>query len=343
MEDGEKIYRILDANLDRAREGLRVIEEWCRLGLEQARTAELCKDYRQEIARWHRPEFRYARHTAADVGTTLTHPQETQREDIRALLQANFCRIQEALRVLEEYGKLVDGHFAAAMKQLRYHIYQLESELCHHPRQQKLNQAYLYLITSPGADVLTIVEAALKAGLTLVQYRDKEQTDGRRYEMAQKLCDLCHQYQALFIVNDRVDLALAVDADGVHLGQQDMPLAVARKLLGKQRIIGCSTTNPQELERAMSGGADYVGAGPVYATPTKPGKPPAGWDYLAYVARTWHKPWFAIGGIDLSNCDQVLAAGAQRIAVVRAIMEAENPGAVTHQLLQHLQNRSVRA
>ncbi|WP_448381079.1 thiamine phosphate synthase [Gloeomargarita sp.] len=340
MEDLAKIHRILDANLDRAREGLRVVEEWCRLGLDHARTAELCKHYRQELARWHRPEFRAARYTAGDVGTSLSHPQETQRTDISALLQANFCRIQEALRVLEEYGKLVDGDFAAAMKQLRYQIYQLESELSPHPRRQKLNQAYLYLITSPCAHLLATVEAALKAGLTLVQYRDKEQTDANRYEIAQKLCALCRKYQALFIVNDRVDVALAVDADGVHLGQQDMPLSVARQLLGPQRLIGCSTTNPQELARAIQGGADYVGAGPVYATPTKAGKPPTGWDYLAHVARTWPKPWFAIGGIDVHNCAEVLAAGAQRIAVVRAIMEAENPGATTQQLLQQLQSRT---
>ncbi|APB33454.1 thiamine-phosphate pyrophosphorylase [Gloeomargarita lithophora Alchichica-D10] len=337
MNDLGRIHRILDANLDRAREGLRVIEEWYRFGLNQSSLAESCKNYRQELARWHRPEFWAARDTAGDVGTELTHPQETQRDDILSLLKANFCRTQEALRVLEEYGKLVDVNLSQAMKQLRYQIYQLESELFANQRQQKLEQAYLYLITMPCPNLFNTVEAALQSGLTLVQYRDKPQTDNNRYEIAQKLCTLCHQYNALFIINDRVDIALAVSADGVHLGQQDMPLPTARKLLGHQRIIGCSTTNPDELERAILGGADYVGVGPVYATPTKAGKPPAGWDYVAYVAQTWHKPWFAIGGIDLSNCETVLGAGVQRIAIVRAIMDAENPGATTQQFLQQLQ------
>lgn len=332
-------YRILDANLDRAREGLRVIEEWCRFGLHQSHTAELCKNYRQELARWHRSEFRAARDTHGDVGTALTHPQETKREDILCLLQANFCRVQEALRVLEEYGKLVDISMADAMKQLRYEIYQLESELLNKKRHQRLAQSHLYLITMPSVNLLTIVESALQAGLTLVQYRDKEQTDSYRYEIAQKLCGLCHQYNALFIVNDRVDIALAVDADGVHLGQQDMPLPIARKLLGNQRIIGCSTTNPDELQRAVAGGADYVGVGPVYPTPTKAGKSPAGWDYVAHVARTWLKPWFAIGGIDLNNCPAVIQAGVQRIAVVRAIMEAENTGLTTQNFLEKLQTK----
>ncbi len=337
MNDTLKTYRILDANLDRAREGLRVIEEWCRLGLDQSHTAELCKNYRQELARWHRGEFRAARDTAGDVGTALTHAQEIRRENITALLQANFGRIQEALRVLEEYGKLVDGNLAQAMKQLRYQIYELERQLFSKERQQKLEQAYLYLITMPHVNLCAIVESALQAGLTLVQYRDKEQTDAARYEIAEKLCRLCHQYNALFIVNDRVDIALAVDADGVHLGQQDLPLATARQLLGDQRLIGCSTTNPEELQRALAGGADYVGVGPVYATPTKAGKPPAGWDYVEYAASHWQKPWFAIGGIDLNNYREVVQAGAQRLAVVRAIMAADDPGAVTQQFLQKLQ------
>ncbi len=340
MSDLEITQRILDANLDRAREGLRVIEEWCRFGLNQPHTAELCKNYRQELARWHRPEFRTARDTDGDVGTSLTHPQETRRDNIQSILQANFGRIQEALRVLEEYGKLLDGNLSQAMKQLRYQIYQLESSLLANQRQHKLAQAHLYLITMPCANLLAIVESALQSGLTLVQYRDKEQTDSYRYEIAEKLCALCHEYNALFIVNDRVDIALAVNADGVHLGQQDMPLPIARKLLGHQRIIGCSTTNPDELARAINGGADYVGVGPIYATPTKAGKPPAGWDYVAHVARTWQKPWFAIGGIDLENCAVVLQAGVERIAVVRAIMSAEDPGLTTQKFLAQLQAKS---
>lgn len=306
------------------------------MGLNELERAELCKHYRQELARWHRPEFRAARDTAHDVGTRLTHPQETARPDVQALLQANFARVQEALRVLEEYAKLVDGDMAQAMKQLRYRVYELEADAKGDERRWKLQQAYLYLITMPVPHLLATVEATLQAGLTLVQYRDKDAPDGQRYEIAKQLCELCHRYGALFIVNDRVDIALAVGADGVHLGQQDMPLPVARQLLGPDRLLGCSTTNPIELQRAIEGGADYIGVGPVYATPTKAGKPPAGWDYVAHAARTWPKPWFAIGGIDLPNLGEVLAAGAQRVAVVRAIMTADDPGDVTRTFLHKL-------
>ncbi|MEN9207909.1 MAG: thiamine phosphate synthase [Gloeomargarita sp. GMQP_bins_120] len=336
MDPTGSIYRILDANLDRAREGLRVIEEWCRLGQNDPHLAERCKTYRQELAGWHRPEFRQARDTANDVGTGLTHPQEAHKPDVAVLLQANFARVQEALRVLEEYAKLVDGAMAQAMKQLRYRVYELETAATGGERRQKLQQAHLYLITMPTPQLLATVEAALQAGVRLVQYRDKAAPDGQRFEMAGKLGELCHRYGALFLVNDRVDLALAVGADGVHLGQQDLPLPVARRLLGPERLLGCSTTNRAELERAIAGGADYIGVGPFYATPTKADKPPTSREYIAHVLQTWPKPWFAIGGIDLENLQEVLALGAQRVAVVRAIMGAADPGAVTQRFLRQL-------
>jgi len=319
------VYRILDANLDRAREGLRIIEEWCRFGLNhQTYTAQL-KNLRQTLAQWHSPELRLARDTPGDPGTSLTHPQEQERSGIVALLQANFCRTQEALRVLEEYGKLYRSDFAESCKDLRYQTYTLESALLGSHRQWQLQQALTYLVTSPQDNLLQVVEAALQGGIAIVQYRDKDREDAMRLELAQRLKQLCHHYNALFLVNDRVDLALAVEADGVHLGQTDLPIAVARQLLGSQRIIGRSTTNPEEMERALAEGADYIGVGPVYSTPTKPGKAAAGLEYVGYAATHASVPWFAIGGIDTENLTAVLAAGAERVAVVRAVMAAENP------------------
>ena len=333
------IYRILDANLDRAREGLRIVEEWCRLGLNHQPLAEECKQIRQELAQWHSWELRQARDTPGDVGTELSHPQEEVRESIEQLLQANLCRIQEALRVLEEYGKLYQPQMSAACKQMRYRVYTIESNLLNSYRHQQLHNSYLYLVTSPCEQLLSVVDRALQGGVTLVQYRAKKLDDLIRLEQAQQLCQLCHQYGALFIINDRVDLAIAVDADGVHLGQQDVPVAFARDMLGAQKIIGRSTTNKKELAKAISEGADYVGVGPVYETPTKPGKSAAGFDYISYAAAKCPIPWFAIGGIDNSNIHEVIAAGGQRVAVVRAIMQAEQPKLVTRQLLTQLAGR----
>jgi thiamine-phosphate pyrophosphorylase len=333
------VYRILDANLDRAREGLRILEEWCRFGLNHSAHTEQLKHLRQTLAQWHAPELRLARDTPGDPGTALTHPQEAERSSVMAVLQANFCRVQEALRALEEYGKLYSADLAAGSKAMRYQIYALESEILGGHRLQRLRQGLTYLVTSPCDRLVPIVEAALQGGIALVQYRDKQGDDVLRLELAQQLKALCHQYGALFLVNDRVDLALAVDADGVHLGQADLPIATARKLLGSQRIIGRSTTNPDEMQRAIAAGADYIGVGPVYATPTKPDKAAAGLDYVRYAAEHATVPWYAIGGIDTDNLTEVLQAGAERVAVVRALIEAENPTLIAQYLAAQTNHR----
>jgi thiamine-phosphate pyrophosphorylase len=326
----------LDANLDRAREGLRIIEEWCRFGLNSVQFSEECKQLRQELASWHNAELRAARDTPGDPGTELTHAQEQHRASLAMLLQANFCRVEEALRVLEEYGKLYHPKMGSAFKQMRYRVYTLESNLLGYQRRKLLAQSSLYLVTSPASSLFNIVEAALQGGLKLLQYRDKNTNDIERLDTAYKLRQQCLQYGAIFIINDRVDLALAVDADGVHLGQQDMPIAVARMLLGPQRIIGRSTTNPDEMQRAIGEGADYIGVGPVYQTPTKADKAAAGLEYVRYAASHCPIPWFAIGGIDVNNVNDVISSGAERIALVRSLMQAEQPTLVTQYFLSQL-------
>lgn len=330
------ILRILDANLDRAREGLRVIEEWCRFGLERPDLTNTCKDLRQQLGQWHSAVIRAARDTPGDPGTHLTHAQEAARENIDQVLLANFARVQESLRVLEEYGKVHRTDLAAAVKQIRYQVYTLESTMIQKPKMQALLDARLYLVTSPEPNLLHIVEAALNGGLRLVQYRDKHADNRDRYENATKLKFLCQQYGALFIINDHIDLALAVDADGVHLGQQDYPMEVARRLLGPNKIVGRSTTNSDELQRAIAEKADYIGVGPVYETPTKAGKAAAGHEYVAYAQAHAPMPWYAIGGVDANNLGDVIAAGASRASVVRAIMQASDPKAVTQKLVEQL-------
>jgi thiamine-phosphate pyrophosphorylase len=332
------LYRILDANLDRAREGLRVIEEWCRFGLNDVESASLCKQLRQELGRWHQTDFRLARDTPADVGTEITHIHEESRANIAAVLRANLSRVQEALRVLEEYGKVYSSAMGTACKHMRYQVYTLESQLLLRERRQRLQDASLYLITSPIDTLDETVEAALQGGIRLVQYRDKDPNDTVRLTHARSLRSLCQRYQALFIVNDRVDLALAAEADGVHLGQQDLPVEAARQLLGPHRLIGRSTTNPTELKQAMEEDVDYIGVGPVFATPTKANKAVAGLDYVRYAATHSTLPWFAIGGIDRQNLPQVVQAGAQRVAMVRAIMQAADPSDAVQQVLASLQS-----
>jgi len=339
----QAVARILDANLDRAREGLRVLEEWFRFGLEEGELSAECKAMRQALARWHSDPLRLARDTPADPGTQISHPQEEQRRDLRHLLQANCSRVQEALRVLEEYSKLAESHhwvapgLAKLAKDMRYRLYVLESELLGGSLRQRLLAAHLYLVTSPVPHWLEVVEKSLRGGVTLVQYRRKNLPDGEMLRDLKQLRQLCDRYQALMIVNDRVDLALVSQADGVHLGQTDLPVAQARHLLGSQRLIGLSTTNAEELAQALNSDVDYIGVGPVYPTPTKAEKPPAGLEYVRLAAEKAHLPWFAIGGIDPHNLPEVRRAGATRVAVVRALMEAADPTQTARTMLAELQ------
>jgi len=162
-----------------------------------------------------------------------------------------------------------------------------------------------------------------------------------RLEQARALRQLCARHGALFLVNDRIDLALAVDADGVHLGQGDLPPAIARRLLGPDRLIGRSTHALSQLQQAIADGCDYVGVGPVNATPTKPGRDPVGLAYVEQAVAHSSIPFFAIGGIEAANLAAVQATGAERVAVVRAITEAQDPAAATRELLQLLDDRAA--
>jgi thiamine-phosphate pyrophosphorylase len=339
------VERLVDANLDRAREGLRVLEDWCRFVLNRQDLVVRLKDLRQRLGRFHKFSYKLARQAATDEATGLAHPAQMERKDPLTVVAANAGRVQEALRVLEEFGRTLDPPLAEEAARIRYALYDLEVECLRagsadgQSRRERLAQCHLYLITAPSANLEAVVEAALLAGVRLVQYRPKEQpaTDLERYEQAQALRRLCHRHGALFLLNDRVDLALAVDADGVHLGQADLPLAVARHLLGPERLIGRSTHGVDQLRHALLEGCDYVGVGPVHPTPSKPGRPGVGLEYVAAAAQHCPIPWFAIGGIEAATLAAVRQAGAQRVAVIRAITEAEDPQAASRALLQQLE------
>ncbi len=346
------IERLLDANLDRAREGLRVLEDWARFALDRPDLVARSKDLRQRLGRLHQERYKLARHTATDPAAGMAHPAQAERQTGGSVLAANAGRVQEALRVLEEFGRLEDPALAAEAAAIRYALYDLEVDLLQagrggDERRALLRRCHLYLVTAPVQGLEGVVAAALAAGVRLVQYRAKPEAtpglagavpdDRRRYDQARALRELCHRHGALFVVNDRIDLALAVGADGVHLGQGDLPPSVARRLLGPDRLIGRSTHRLEDLRQAVADGCDYVGVGPVNATPTKPGRDPVGLAYVSQAAAACPLPFFAIGGIDGANLAAVRRAGADRVAVVRAITQAEDPAAAAAALLAGLE------
>jgi thiamine-phosphate pyrophosphorylase len=202
-------------------------------------------------------------------------------------------------------------------------------------RRARLRDARLYVVTGPRTDLAEFLEAILDAGVDVVQLRDKNAEAGDLLRQAHVFREAAERHGALFVVNDRPDVALAADADGVHLGQNDLAPKIARRILGPEAIVGLSCHAPEDYARAGPE-VDYVTAGPVHPTPTKPGRPGVGLDLVRYAAANVELPWFAIGGIEPGNVAEVVDAGATRIVVVRAVTEAADPPRAVRALLEGL-------
>jgi thiamine-phosphate pyrophosphorylase len=204
-------------------------------------------------------------------------------------------------------------------------------------RRARLAEARLYFIGDASAPL----EPALRGGADLFQLRDKELSEHELLRVAVPMRELCHRHGALFVVNDHPGVAAAADADGVHVGQDDVAVIEALEIVGRDRLVGLSTHTPAQIDRATI--ADYLGVGPVHATPTKAGRPAVGLDLLRYAAAHTRVPWFAIGGLDETTLPAAVAAGARRASVVRAIAEAADPEQATRTLRAMVSDGPARA
>ena len=204
----------------------------------------------------------------------------------------------------------------------------------------RLAEARLYFVTDADTPEATLREA-LAGGVDVLQLREKDASDDDILTAAATFRTLCTEQGALFVLNDRPDLAVAAGADGVHVGQADEPIARVRELVGPEVLIGLSTHSREQLAAALETDADYVCVGPVYATPTKPDYPAVGLELVRHAAGVVERPWFAIGGIDGTSVTEVAAAGAPRVAVVRAIRDAPEPRAAAAGLRGALEEASA--
>ena len=204
-----------------------------------------------------------------------------------------------------------------------------------------LCRARLYLVCDARPE--PFLHAALRGGVDLLQLRAKGAADEEVLAAASPFRRAADAHGALFLVNDRPDLAVAAGADGVHVGQDDAAVAQARAVVGPDRLVGLSTHTPAQIDAAGDSGADYIACGPVHATPTKPGRPAAGLALIEYAAAHARLPWFAIGGLDAGNLDEVVRAGAARCVVVRAIAGARDPQAAARELRAVLETRPLPA
>jgi thiamine-phosphate pyrophosphorylase len=339
--------RILDAAANRAREGLRVIEDYVRFVLDDQNLTGLCKQLRHALtaALGHIPaEHRLAsRETQADVGTPLSTDAETSRANPGEVLAANFARLQESLRSLEEFGKIASLKAAAAFKQLRYETYTLQRAVeITRTSLERLADARLYVLIDGRESIEQferLVRDLIAAGVGILQLRDKSLSDRELLDRAKLLHQLTQGTGTLFVMNDRPDLAALARADGVHLGQEELCVKDARSIVGPHMLIGVSTHNIEQARQAVLDGANYIGVGPTFPSDTKRFTSFPGIDFLRQVATEIRLPAFAIGGIGPQNIDQVLAAGLTRIAVSGAVTLAANPAEMAGELLQVLGSR----
>lgn len=325
--------RILDANFNRAREGLRVLEEHARFVLDDSGLTGRLKSLRHELTELAcilaGSAAMASRDTAGDVGTGISTDSEAVRVSTAEVAAAAAGRLSESLRCIEEYGKLVDTAAAREVEQLRYRLYSIEQDLLiAAPKRKRLRHAALHVLITESlarGDWYAVCEAALAGGADVIQLREKELPDRELLGRARRLRELTRARGALCFVNDRPDIARLADADGVHVGQSDLSVADVRRIAGPTILVGKSTHTPEEVAAALEESPDYLGVGPMFASPTKPEVRIQGVALLAHAAGATDLPLVAIGGINPANAGDLSARPPFAVAVCQSVIAAADP------------------
>ncbi|MBU0630815.1 MAG: thiamine phosphate synthase [Candidatus Margulisbacteria bacterium] len=319
-----KVMRIIDANINRSMEGLRVVDEIVRFILNDRELTVRVKALRHLLQKGVKPlgdDFYLYRESAGDVGRSLYPESEGQRTDLKAVFLANIKRGEEAVRSLEEFSKLIKPAYGRTFKEARFQLYDLEKEIV--PKLEKAIKLDfdLYVVTDPSLDHLRVAQKTLAAGVKMIQLRDKKISKDEYSQLAKRISPLARKHGAIFILNDYWDLVEQVGADGVHLGQEDiakLTVGKVREKIGDDKIIGLSTHSLEQAIRGAKLGADYISCGPIFKTPSKPLGKPVGLKLLKKVLKAVQVPVVAIGGIDSSNYQDIVKTGCQRFAVIRS-------------------------
>ncbi|MEE9528596.1 MAG: thiamine phosphate synthase [Dehalococcoidia bacterium] len=347
--------RIVDVNLNRSVEGLRVLEDVARFVLNDATLSQQLRSTRHSLAEVGESlgiillEERDSEHDVGrENGIASRRRSNLNRQsypDLASLVGANANRVEESLRVLEELAKLDELSFkldAARFEKVRFRLYSVEKEMVSRlTRQDKLKELTgLYVIVDRqvlgGRDELEVAREVIQGGARVIQLRDKQRSMVELLPVAERLKELCLKAGILFIINDYLDLALAVDADGLHIGYGDLPVQVARRELPMAKIIGSSVTTVSRAIEVGDEGADYIAVGSMFPTESKEGAIVVGLDMLKQVREAVSSPVVAIGGIDKSNVGEVIAAGADCVAVISAVLSTPDVKKATKGLVSEI-------
>lgn len=340
------VYRIIDANFNRAREAIRVVEEFCRFGLNSRPLTERTKQLRHELSaaidKLDAGRLISSRDTLGDVGVSQTADEQLRRTNLSDCFTAACKRLPEALRALAEMIQTINPSIARKIENLRYDTYTLEKDIVlFSSAAEKFKRVRLYVIISSNlpADIMSLTHRCVTGGADCIQLRTKDIEDDKLFALATEFVKVCKAGDVLSIINDRADIAVAAGADGVHLGQNDLPVDEARKLQLAPLIIGKSTHSLEQLRAACDKRPTYVSLGPVFSTGTKPTAEPVGLDYIKQATEVLTDTGIghvAIGGITVDNVGDVLIAGARSIAVCSAATEANEPTAACRALKEKI-------
>jgi thiamine-phosphate pyrophosphorylase len=331
-------YRIIDANFNRAREAVRVIEDYCRFALNSTSLYIRAKELRHKLSlavgQLDNGRLLCCRDTIGDIGAGEIIQDQLTRINLNECLTAGCKRLTEALRSLAEAVQSLGGPAYQTIEALRYEAYELEKDifLISEPA-EKFNRVSLYIvITSELPDeIIALTKECSAGGADCIQLRAKAMKDDELFSTAVEFVKISKEAGALSIVNDRVDIAVASGADGVHLGQNDLPVDFARRLQLTPLIIGKSTHSLSQLRATCAERPTYVSLGPVFNTKTKPKSPPVGLEYIRQSRQILADSGIghvAIGGITLDNIEEVISAGVNCISVCSAVIEAKDPRAI---------------
>ena len=350
----ESVIRIIDANLNRLAEGLRVLEEAARMILNDEVVTQRLKTLRHDLVRGDLPfqlELLQSRDAAQDVGASLEVTGEAKEKGLALIVVSNARRSQESLRVLEELAKIPEFAFqldSNKCKQARFELYTLEKNLVSRlVRQDKVKQiSGLYAVIDiqilGGRNPLEATKEVIEAGVRVIQLRAKTTSKNQLLLIAQELQALCKQKGVLFIVNDQLDVALAVKADGLHIGQEDLPVEIARRLLPLDVLLGVSAATDEEVRLAEAGGADYIGVGAIFPTPSKNDINIVGLERLRQIKSITRLPLVAIGGINKDNADSVMSAGADSICVISAILGTGDINRAARDIIKIIEDKNEK-
>lgn len=347
-EEFRQTVRIVDASLNRIGEGLRFLEELARMIFNDADITRRVKSLRHRLVISDisfQQRLLDSRDADGDIGADMAVSGETGEKKLAELLVANSRRVQESLRTLEEIARMPGSPAELdtdRFRQARFDIYTIEKELFSCLLRQDLRHAItgLYVIIDTcllyGRSHSEVAAQAIRGGAGIIQLRDKVRSKKQILETARELKKLCKETGTVFIVNDFADIAIAAEADGLHVGQDDLPVEEARKILPAGKIIGCSTPSRELAVAAQAAGADYVAVGAIYPTSSKMmTTTPAevvGLETLKMVKQAVSLPVVAIGGINRENVSGVIAAGADSVAVIGAVLGGESPEAAARLL-----------